>query len=249
MSPTHPWPTPPSQLNLASEEIHIWCLHLDVKFAEMKELTRVLSDDEQTRADRFHFDIHRQRFVARRGQMRHILSRYVEKAAESLRFDYGPHGKPFFPKGTVETDVRFNCSTSYGMALLAITYGRDVGIDLELIRPLRDAEAIANRYFSREEFEILQTISAENRDLAFLHVWTCKEAVLKATGTGLSFPLDQLAVSADPTQPARVLSIDGMTPSSAASWQLASFRPGDGFVGAIASLGSPHHTEYWTCPD
>jgi 4'-phosphopantetheinyl transferase len=88
------WSAPPEHLALPIDEVHVWRVALDLETRRIKTLLDLLSPDERERATRFHFPIHRQRFIAARGLLRTVLARYVNTSPQSLRFSYGPHGKP-----------------------------------------------------------------------------------------------------------------------------------------------------------
>ena len=122
--------------------------------------------------------------------------------------------------------------------------GREVGVDIEHLRPVTDAEQIAQRFFSSRESCQLASFHVDRRNMAFLHIWTQKEAILKATGKGLSFPLDGLTVNADPDLPARVIELGG-DEEAAAAWQVTSLRPAAEYLAALASLGDARSICCW----
>ena len=175
------WQLPPNQLLASKSKVHVWRADLDRPLKEVERLAQTLSMDERQRAERFHFERDSQRFVVARGLLREILSKYLKIPADRLQFDYGRYGKP-----TIQaTQVRFNLSHSHSLVLYAITRDRDLGIDLEFIRPINDAEQIAKRYFSHRENAVFQALSPSQKPAGFFHHWTRKEAYLKAVGDGL----------------------------------------------------------------
>ena len=128
------------------------------------------------------------------------------KAPECLSFCYGSHGKPALVWESGGDAIRFNISHSDGVALYAVTRGREVGIDLELVRRGLEIEEIAERFFSRLEIATLRALPTPLRRYAFFLCWTRKEAYIKARGEGLSLPLDQFDVSLIPGEPATLMS-------------------------------------------
>jgi len=86
------------------------------------------------------------------------------------------NGKPFL---TSAPHIKFNLSHSHGLGLLAVALDVEVGVDVELIRPLPDYRAIAGRFFPPSEAAAL----ADEPD--FFRRWTRIEAILKAQGVGL----------------------------------------------------------------
>src|SRR5207253_10188751 len=107
---------------------------------------------------------------------------------------YGARGKPALADGD---GLRFNVAHSHGLALVAVARGRELGVDLERVRPLPAAEAIARRFFSARERAVLDALPLRRRLDAFLSLWTRKEAFLKATGGGLGWGRALAAVDVD----------------------------------------------------
>jgi 4'-phosphopantetheinyl transferase len=218
-------PRPPGD-----EEVHIWSATLDRSESEVAQLTTLLSDDERTKAARFSRAENRTHYIVTRGLLRQLLAAYVGVDAAKLQFSYGPQGKPALIEGQ---GWQCNVAHSHGRALLAVTRAGPVGVDLERLRVMPEADAIAARYFSEAEHEIYRRLSVSERSSAFLLAWTRKEAVLKADGTGVSFGLHRIEVTLVPGEPARLLRIDGDA-ARAAAWTLQDVdMPGD-FLAAIA---------------
>lgn len=209
-------------------EIELWVWSLDVDEAERGRLFATLSEDEVARALRFVFDRDRQRYIVARGRMREILARVLGVTAAALRFSYSSHGKPSL--SAANTPLHFNLSHSDGLAALGVSHARELGVDVEHERPLK--EDIAERFFSRGEVAALRALPESEQLAAFYRCWTRKEAVVKAIGEGLSRPLDSFDVTLD-AGAAHLLRMDGETDGPEA-WQLAHFAPAPGFAGAVA---------------
>ena len=230
-----PWRPSPVEVAVSSDEVHVWRASLDQPTWYVQRLTQILSADERLRAEQFHFEQDWRRFTVARGLLRRILSCYLDVKPSDLQFCYGPAGKPCLPRSEM-TDwgrVRFNLAHSRGLALYAITYDREVGIDLEHIRPMPDAEQIAARFFSSREVAAFRTTPPNKKLLAFFNCWTRKEAYLKANGDGLAQPLDQFEVSLAPGEPARLLRIHN-DPQAASRWSIQELTPATGYAAAIA---------------
>jgi len=159
-------------------EVHVWSAELDGDAAVFRAL---LSDDERERAQRFRFDRDRSRFVVCRGWLRVQLSRYMQMEPEAISFRYGPKAKPY-----VEGGPHFNVSHSGGVALLAFCSGAEVGVDVEAVRELTHAEAIARRWFPAADFERWTAAAPQDRQRIFFECWTRMEAIGKANGGGLA---------------------------------------------------------------
>lgn len=169
-------------------------------------MLRVLSADERERAARFHFLKDREHFIAARGLLRLLLSRYLDLPPQQLSFSYSPYGKPALAGERDCTSLRFNVSHSHGVALYAFTLEREVGVDVEYIRQDVVGESIAEHFFSAQEVTSLRALPAGVQPQAFFNCWTRKEAFIKARGEGLSFPLDQFDVSLVPGEATALIS-------------------------------------------
>ena len=244
--PTHEWHIAPSELFLKDDEVHVWCTSLDALGARQTQFWKMLSQDEQVRAQRFHFEIHRQRFIIGRGILRMVLSRYLHIAPESIAFSYAANGKPFLIPSEFTQDIEFNVSHSHELALFAFTRKQAIGIDIEYMRAFPDAQAIVNSFFSTQEQEAFSALPMSKQTAAFFATWTRKEAYLKACGDGLSLPLSQFEVSLEPEKEARILAIGGNR-DEAARWFLQDILlPDSDYRGAVVLQGTqPCRVRYW----
>ena len=233
-NPDRLWQSATADLTISNTEIHIWCVVLYRSASQIHNLAQTLSDSELQRAERFHFPRDKNSFIIRRSALRTILSRYLKVAPDLVQFSYGPCGKPEI--ANFLSTLCFNSSHSQGLALYAVTRHRKIGVDIEQIRPLPDIESIAERFFSEQENAAFKAVSAEQKLAAFFNCWTRKEAYIKATGDGLSFPLDRFSVSLTPGEPAQLLNVDGER-TAPNLWYLKSLVPTPNYVAAIAVEG------------
>lgn len=223
---------------LQAGQVHLWFVDLHVPPGLLSLFFSLLSRDERERAERFRFDAHRRRYVARRGVLRWLLSRYLSRPGESLLFGYGQAGKPFLspeqqPSADPAQFLTFNLSDSEDVALYAVARGVELGVDVEHLRDMPDALSIAGYSFSQREQEALAVLPEEQTSLGFFHGWTRKEAYVKATGQGLGAPLADFTVSLGPGLPAAFLGFDNGLDDIAA-WSLYHLEPDPGHVGALA---------------
>ncbi|MCL5995999.1 MAG: 4'-phosphopantetheinyl transferase, partial [Chloroflexi bacterium] len=143
------WRVPQFPLALEVGDVHVWRADLDQPDAVLGQLESFLSVDEQARANRFHFERDRGRFVAGRGVLRAIIGTYLDVRPEQVMFRYGQRGKPALAMplaqgvSGVQGELRFNVSHSHDLALFAFARGQEIGVDLERVRPIVDAEQIA----------------------------------------------------------------------------------------------------------
>ena len=241
-------PSPAEDLILSSDEVHVWRASLDLPGSCIQRLKLTLSADELNRAERFHFQRDRHHFIVARGLLRAILGRYLRLAPHQLRFSYTPYGKPTLANETNRDRLQFNLSHSGEFAIYAMARDRRVGIDLEFVRPLANAEELAQRFFSEREHAVFRALPASLKQKAFFTCWTRKEAYIKAIGEGLSLPLDAFDVSMAPGEPAAILSAQG-DPREAARWSLEELTPGIGYVATIAVEGQGWRLACWQWPE
>ncbi len=241
------WSFPPKNLTLGNDEVHVWRAALNVQASHVQCLRRTLTADERSRAERFHFQKDREHFIVARGLLRAILGRYLDVEPSQLRFSYSPYGKPSLARESGSGDLCFNVSHADGLALYAVTRGRQLGVDIERVRADLADEQVAERFFSQQELAELRTFSGSMRSQAFFNCWTRKEAYIKARGEGLSLPLDQFDVSLAPGGPAALLSTAG-NPQEAFRWSLRELNPGSGYVAALAAEGDDWQLKCWQWP-
>jgi len=227
--------------------VHVWRAALDVPESQVRRLWDMLTLDERQRAERFFFEKDRTHFVVARGLLRVLLGRYLQQDPPRLRFTYGPHGKPALATDPSGVALRFNVSHAHGLALYAITHGREVGVDVERIRPEIAQEKIAERFFSPREVTVLRALPTPLQASAFFACWTRKEAYIKAKGAGLALPLDQFDVSLTPGRPA-VLLHTAWDPQEAAGWALQDLAPAPGYRAAVAVAGHAWRLTCWDGP-
>lgn len=189
-------------LMLSDRDIHVWSTHLDRDRQQIDAFRDFLTDPERQRADKFINPTHGDRWIVARGYLRQILSQYLDLTPAQIVFSYGEHGKP----AIAGSQIQFNLSHSRDLAVYGISATAPLGIDIEYIHPLPAADLV-DRFFSPTEQGIFHSLPVDTQQAAFFHAWVQKEACLKACGTGLSTPLDQIEVSIDPSTPAAILSV------------------------------------------
>lgn len=241
-SPT--WQPPPENLLLGYEDIHVWRAFLDLDVPYIQDLYATLSADEQERSARFHFQRDQNRFIVARGTLRAILGRYLNVHPRQLAFQYGPYGKPSLTSESSDGKLFFNLAHSQRLGLFAISYGREVGVDIEYVRNDLEDDKIAERFFSPREVATLKQVPPNRRKEAFFNCWTRKEAYIKARGEGLSLPLEKFDVSLVPGEPAMLMNTQD-DELEAKRWSLAELMPGPGYVAAIAVRGHGWKLQCW----
>ena len=219
---------------LAPGDVQIWHYGLDADVDRQAQLALLLDEQERRRAERFRFEEHRRRFIVRRGVLRHILACYMRMAPEAICFTNGTSGKPGVDSPAAPHALKFSASSSQALGAVALTYDRELGLDLEQVRPDADHEIIA-REFSGHEAAGLRHLEPNKRTAAFFDLWTCKEAYLKGKGLGLSAPLDQFTIAIDSASPRLTWSaLDATDPDR---WSLYRLNLDPGFAACLAVAG------------
>ena len=226
-------PEPPLRPTLTPEVVHVWRFSLEKPGAATDQLLDLLSPEEVERASRFVFPQHRRRFIVSHARMRETLARYLAISPSEVVFRYGEHGKPSLVQ---EAAMHFNLSHSHELAILAVG-ARTLGADVEYLRPVEDHQRLADRFFTPRESAALRGCEGEASVATFFHLWTCKEAYLKAIGKGLAKPLNHVEVGLPPQDPIAFVDLDG-DPEELGRWSLRTFTPQDGYRGALVVDGA-----------
>ncbi|WP_363350996.1 4'-phosphopantetheinyl transferase superfamily protein [Methylocystis echinoides] len=181
-------------------------------------LAALLNEEERARAGRFAFEEDRQAYIGAHALLRAELSRRAGGAPQDWRFAAAERGKPFLVDPP--QDLRFSMTHTRGMVAVALAEGVEIGVDVEPAHRRAESMKLAERFFAPEEAALLRALEGEARRDAFFAIWTLKEAVVKATGEGLSRPLNSFVISLDPP---------GVTMRDVAAgddWRLAHWRRG-----------------------
>lgn len=207
--------------------VDAWLFRTD-STENVSRVAAFLSPDERTRANRFRFDRDRTRYINAHGVMREILGSYIGVDAASLQIIRAENGKPCLGEEH-RADMQFNLSHSGQHGIVAVSIGRPVGVDIEVLRADFRWSELADRYFSGRENAWLGALPADEALRWFFRLWVAKEAVLKAGGMGLSAALREV-------EPPR-----GRPDSIAAHgdpFWVSELAVSDGYVAAIAVSGA-----------
>jgi 4'-phosphopantetheinyl transferase len=175
------------------------------------------------------------------------LGGYLQKSPRDIEFSFETYTKPrLAPQKESAIDLRFNVSHSGDLALIAITTGCEVGVDVEQLRPVKRMEEIAQRYFHRLEVDAVMATKKKERPAAFFRCWTAKEALLKAIGSGITASLDAFEVPLDEAFEGWVdLSKLRKGEGHSQCW-LERLTPAPKYIAAIAFVGSHRSVRAFT---
>jgi len=238
--------------DVTTDQVHVWRVPLNQNPTRISELRTVLSPDERARADRFHFEKDQIQFIEARAALRLLLSQYLNVSPTELTFSFGEQGKPALANGHSNKGLRFNLSRRDGLALIAITRGREIGVDVELVRVDLPLFEMAEVSFSESELATLRSLPENLQAAGFYNCWTRKEAYIKARGEGFSFPLKRFDVSLIPGAAAKLLAVrrsdsrNTGDKSEVNRWTLHDLTVSPGYVAALAFEG--RHANI-TCQD
>jgi 4'-phosphopantetheinyl transferase len=218
---------------LEPNDLHVWRFGLSPPEERLMFFHTLLSDDEQKRARRFHFDHDRHAYTTARGLLRLLIGNYQQCDPATVEIRTGKFGKPELAGGR----LKFNIAHSDGLGLAAFSRAREVGVDIERADPEKCSDGLARRSFSDIEYRQYASISGEQKSVAFFNGWTRKEAFIKATGKGLSYPLDTFDVSLLPDREARLERVNGSR-EQAVQWSMWALTPDHAYHGAVVVRGT-----------
>jgi len=182
------------RIAIPDAEIELWLARLDPDTNVVSQYANLLSPNERERAQHFYFEHDRRCFIVARGTLRILLGEHLGIDPKAIKFTQTGKGKPLI----AGTSIHFNVSHSHERALIAISDIKPVGVDIEYLHREVDCAALAERYFTSNEYATIQSLPEAQRKHAFLTCWTCKEAVTKASGEGLFMSLSSFEVISPP---------------------------------------------------
>ncbi len=202
--------------------IDVYPIALDAPEIDEQQGWSWLSMAEQARANRFIREQDKQSYVMSHAMLRHTLAQYLACDPGAVVIEIDKYGKPYLPDSK---NLYFNLSHSKQRALVAVSQNHEVGVDVEYKSQKPDLLAIAERFFTYEEYIYIKY--HQDQVLAFYQIWTAKEAYVKAQGQGLAYGLSKFCV----------VDSDDKIKSWVDSWQLHMFTLGDDYMAAVVGMG------------
>lgn len=224
------WRPPISTPQLHDGQLHVWQIGLNMEKDRWQSLIPLLADDELAKAQCFHFDKHRRRYVVGRAALRILLGQYLSHSPAHFAFAYNKQGKPRLAANN--KGINFNLSHTGDMMIVGMVLDKEIGVDIEAVTRKTDYMAIAQRWFSTQECRALQALPESQRTEAFFRIWCRKEAYIKARGEGLSHTLQHFSVTTDKHKPRLIEHLDD--DRETARWILFDLDLGDDYSAAVA---------------
>jgi 4'-phosphopantetheinyl transferase len=217
-------------IELNDDGVHVWQVSTAANESEDEQLAVLLSADERQRAKQFRFAKDRRLYTAAHAAMRSLLACYLGVPGDAIHLDSGAHGKPSIAR-PAGSRLQFNLSHSHELALLAVTRGKAVGVDIELVKNFAFQE-VAQRFFTAKEVAELSALPQALHREAFYKCWTSKEGFLKAKGTGLSGHLDEVQILSTAEGAVKIA-------ANVPGWSLVELTPAGGYAAALVIEGDP----------
>ena len=236
------WKRGPEAPVLWPNEVHVWRARLDAPWSWT--LDEALSLEDRERAARYKFESDRRRFCLARASLRLILGRYLKVKPVTLAIEQAEYGKPFLANTRLAQGLRFNLSHSHQLALIAVARDRELGIDIEYMRPDFVTEDIANHFFSPAEVADFLAVPGDLKTRSFFNCWTRKEAYIKARGEGMYCPLDQFDVSVTPGAAPMLLG-NRLDTRELARWNFRDLAADAGYAATVAVEGECSRLVLW----
>ena len=221
-------------LFIADNEVHIYFASVNLARPYIDDLRKNLIDEEKQKALKFVFEKDRVRYTIARGILREILGQYLSAVPNEISFSSNKYGKLSIDRKYHQSNLNFNLSHSGDMIVYGIINDRQIGIDVENIRPNDSSRNIINRFCSGHEKDEFNMLPERIKERAFFTCWTRKEAYIKALGLGLYYPLEHFSVSLTPGKRAKLTYDKNYDVSK---WSLEEFISTDQYIGAVAVEG------------
>jgi 4'-phosphopantetheinyl transferase len=222
-------------LSLGSGDVHVWyTAPAPSSQDDLDRLALLLSADERHTNSQFMSSERRRDHLVGRALVRTTLSRYASVAAPEWIFTTGRFGRPEIVGPAGAPPLRFSLTHSPGLIAVAVALNIAPGLDVAYLDQRIDVETVARQYFAVAEAADLASCPAELRRRRFFEYWTLKEAYLKATGLGLSIPLNSFAMTL--SEPPTIAFANGDA-REAAAWQFRQPVLSEAHVAALAVRG------------
>ncbi|RVC56689.1 phosphopantetheinyl transferase, partial [Mesorhizobium sp. M2A.F.Ca.ET.046.02.1.1] len=133
--------------------LEVLAFMLDTEQNVIREIGVCLNEEERRRADGLRLERDRRRFETTRGLLRRVLASKLGISPSDLEIEYGSLGKPYLSRRMPARDLHFSVSRSGDVAVVALSTREEVGVDIEAVLPVPEADEIAALCFSASEYQ------------------------------------------------------------------------------------------------
>jgi 4'-phosphopantetheinyl transferase len=235
------WDLPHAAPGLGKGQIHLWLIDRGKLSVQDPSLVVPFSRLECKRADGFRFSRDRDRYLIGRKCLRTLLAAYLQIQPDEVALTLGVDGKPQLEPPN-PSDLEFNLTHAGRFTLIAVTRGAAIGVDLEAVKPQPDPTELARNILSRREMAAFDRLPEETKLEGFYRLWTMKEAVLKALGTGFRHDPRRLEIGITPP-PVAIRQI-GFVGAPQEFWTFIRLPVSEGFMAALAVQGAGWSVEF-----
>lgn len=228
-------------LKLQPNQVHLWYLRSEEPgYTWLSQaIDSLISPAELTHSQNFLTRQARDSYLITRAFVRTVLSQYIDVSPQSWSFLANAYGKPEIATPSAGRSLRFSVANTDGLVTCAVALDRDIGVDAEVIDSTVETEEIADRFFARAEVSDLRALPPDERPYRFFEFWTLKEAYIKASGLGMSLPLEKFAFVAHKEKPIEIafdssLVDDKSLVDDPRNWHFSLLRPIKSHLIAVA---------------
>lgn len=219
-------------LNINPGEVHIWLIFPSQVIRDIDKKLDLLSCSESGKAAGFYFEKDRNLYKTAHISLRLILGLYTEIPPAEIKFVYAENGKPLQEETQNHRNIAFNLSHTFDLAAVGVTTFPQIGIDVEFTGGKEIVRDLAAQISTDEEMKFYENQPVHLQRETFYKLWTRKEALLKACGTGLSIEPNRIYV--EPQKPSPVLRLPANGFSANPIFKLHDFQITNSHTGSVA---------------
>jgi 4'-phosphopantetheinyl transferase len=228
-------------LKLQPNQAHLWYLPSEERTSDWlsQAVDSLISPAEFAQAQKFLTRQARDSYLMKRAFVRTVLSQYIDVSPQSWTFRANAYGKPEVATPAAGRSLRFSLANTDGLVICAVAPGRDIGVDAEMIDSTVETDEIADHFFAPTEVAALRALPLDEQQYRFFEFWTLKEAYIKASGLGMSLPLEKFAFVAHKEKPIEIafdssLVDDKSLVDDPRNWHFSLLRPIKSHLIAVA---------------
>src|SRR5437763_14014369 len=217
----------PTPLTPPSKAISLWWCMLTMPAPTLARIVDWLAPAERIRMERFASETLRTRYLVGRASLRWILGRAIDASPQDVAIERGLRGRP---RLAGNADIDFNVSHTADVALIGLSRAGRIGVDVEHADRVIQSSGLARRILTDRERATLPSHDGDAIRRRILRLWTCKEALAKATGAAMSAPFGRLDIATDPA----LKLVDGPPPYDPRDFELFAAGVPDGYLETVA---------------